>query len=225
MRKVITVISLMLIIACLGFAQEIKKNQSSQLLKEDSNNSYKSDKITDLDLIQALEIAGIRIHKFDLGQFDTTYNLLMFADEYVGGKIVKTDTIFSGNNIYSFYEKGSKDYFLDYIDQIKIFTKDEENKTSLYIETYGMGIKNEIAFEKTDKKQFFQWRNYLNTTWKLNKKIPLMVFASSWEDKKYGFQRFCGVVNLIENEKGTNELLSSSPHYFSVSYLVTEIKE
>jgi magnesium-transporting ATPase (P-type) len=49
MRKVITVFSLMLIITCLGFAQEIKKNQSTQLLKEDSNNSYKIDKITDLD--------------------------------------------------------------------------------------------------------------------------------------------------------------------------------
>jgi hypothetical protein len=143
----------------------------------------------------------------------------------VEGKIVKTDTIFSGNNLYSYFEKGSKDYFIDYIDQIKIFTKDEDNKTSLYFKTYNMGTKKEIAYEKTNIKQFFQWRNYLNTTWKLDKKIPLMVFASSWEDKKYGIQRFCGVVNLIENEKSTKELLSLSPHYFSVNFLVTKIKK
>jgi hypothetical protein len=51
-----------------------------------------------------------------------------------------------------------------------------------------------------------------------------MVYASSWKDKEYGLQRFCGAVNLSENDKKTKELLSSSPHYFSIYYMVTEIK-
>jgi hypothetical protein len=53
----------------------------------------------------------------------------------------------------------------------------------------------------------------------------LLIFASSWKDKTYNFHRFCGVVSLKENDKQTNELLTSSPKYYLISYKVTSQKK
>jgi hypothetical protein len=50
-----------------------------------------------------------------------------------------------------------------------------------------------------------------------------MVFASSWEDKQRGFQRFCGVVNLTAGEEGTEELLRESPTYVMFTYRVSPV--
>ena len=65
----------------------------------------------------------------------------------------------------------------------------------------------EINLGKTDNRQFYNWREYEETKWKLNEKVPLLIFASSWLDKEYNFHRFCGVVNLKENDERTQELL------------------
>jgi hypothetical protein len=43
-------------------------------------------------------------------------------------------------------------------------------------------------------------------------------------DEKAGGYRFCGVVNLSEDDEGTKELLSYSPNYFLINYMVTEAK-
>lgn len=56
----------------------------------------------------------------------------------------------------------------------------------------------------------------------MGKKIPLMVFASSWKDETYGFERFCGVAYLTENGEYTNQLLTQSPSYIVISNLVRE---
>lgn len=221
----IMVFSVLTLVTNQSYSQEFKKNKATQLLKEDPNNDVRPAAISNLDLIRALEIAGIRIYKFNLGQFDKTYNMSILFDEYVNGKIIKTDTMALQNNLYHYYESGSENYFLDYIDQLKIFTKDEENKTTLYFETYDMGFQKELSYVRTDKEQFYTWRKYLTTLWKLNKKIPILVYASSWFDKEIGFHRFCGATNLSDNDPQTIELLSLSPHYYMVSYVVTEIKE
>ena len=203
-----------------GLAQEIKKDVRPQILKEDEQNLYKTDQISELDILQALEFAGIRVYKFNLGQFDKKYIYYVMTDEYLDGKIVNTDTLIAYYNDYHYYQRGTEDYFLDYIDQIKIFTKEEENKLKLNIRTYAMSTKKELKYEKKNDKQFYNLRRYINSSWILDKKIPLLVYASSWEDKKYGFQRFCGASELEENDKDTEELLSSSPHYFLISYKV-----
>ncbi|MBE9510375.1 MAG: DUF5041 domain-containing protein [Bacteroidetes bacterium] len=224
MKHLILLISITLLFVTNGYSQETKKDTRCQFLKEHGNNFYRSDQISDLDLIQALEVAGIRIYKFNIGEFDKKYNFYLMVDEYIDGEIVKTDTLIDDNNQYHYYETGTKEYFLDFIDQIKIFTKDEENKSSLHIRTYKISTKKEIVYKKTDENQFYNWRSYSITSWKLDKKIPLMVYASSWKDKKYGFHRFCGVVNLSQNDERTEKLLSSSPHYFVIYYKVTDIE-
>jgi hypothetical protein len=204
------------------FGQEFKKDDRIQQFKEDGHNYYRSDKLTELDLVQGLEMVGVRISKFDIGEFDRKYQLCVMVEEFLKGKIVKADTVYMGDNEYSYYTTGENKRYVDYINQIKIFTKEDSNKLTLLFDTYTTEFKKEIKYRKTNPNQFFMLRNYLNVKWKLNKKIPLMIYASSW-DAGDG-QRFCGVVNLSEGEELTNELLTNSPNYFLVSYKIIDIK-
>jgi hypothetical protein len=184
---------------------------------------YNVSEITTLDLLEALDLASIRIFKFGLGSFDKEYKFQIFADEYLDGKLVNTDTLLDHTNVYGFFIE--EDYFPGFIDQLKIFTKTEENQSELRLNTYAFSIKKEVSLNINDERQFFIWREYKDATWKLNQKVPLLVFASSWLDKKYDFHRFCGVVKLAENEKDTKELLKSSPNYITISYKVSEKSE
>jgi len=105
------------------------------------------------------------------------------------------------------------------------FTKEEENKLTLRFQTYAGSVGDILSYKKTNENQFFTLRRYINTTWVINKKIPLLVFASSWEDKKYGIQRFCGASELKLNDKESEKLLSSSPHYYLFSYKVVNVED
>ena len=63
-------------------AQKVRPDQRLQLLKEDSQNSYQSNSITNLDLLQALDFAGIQIKKFNLGEFQERYQLHLITETY-----------------------------------------------------------------------------------------------------------------------------------------------
>lgn len=204
------------------YSQHFKSDTRISILKEDGNNIYKSDKITNLDLIQALEVVGISINKYNLGFFDKEYKFFILMDEYKNGENIKSDTILDYNNKYIYFVEGEKDYYSDYIDQIKIISKVDDSTLTLHFSTYGIKTKEEIQYTKYDKESFYNLRSYTDTKWSLNKKIPLLVYASSWKDKRRGFQRFCGVVNLSRNNKETDALLTSSPHYYMISYLISE---
>ena len=204
-------------------AQEFKPDNRMQLLKEDGNNQYQSSEITQLDLLHALDFMGVRVHKFQLGRFDQEYRFHLIAETYEKGTMVKTDTLLAENNQYGYFRTGETDYFLDYIDQLKFITKSDDNRSTVRLYTYALSTKREIELKKWDDQQFYNWRFFSDAHWELNKKIPLMVFASSWEDKHYGFHRFCGVVNLKEGDEGTEELLQESPTYVLFSYRVSPI--
>jgi len=192
--------------------------------KEDEVNLYRSDQVTNLDLLQALELSGIRIHKFQIGKFDKKYGLLIMISEIKDGKEIKTDTVFNGYNDYDYYKTGGNEFNTDFIDQIKIISKVEDTTLIFYFSTYGQSFKERLHYEKYEGASFYNIRSYTDTKWCINEKIPLLIFASSWKDKQGGFQRFCGAVNLSRNDEKTDELLSSSPHYFLISYLVKEFK-
>lgn len=202
---------------------EKKLDKRSQLEKEDANNLYSQSKISTLDLIEALELASIRVHKFDIGEFNKEYKLHIFSEEYVNGKLIKTDTLLDFKNDYGFWIDGN--YNQGFIDQIKVFTKTDENNSVLKIRTYALETRKQINLGKTDHRQFYHWREYENTKWKINEKIPLLIFASSWLDKIGNFHRFCGVVKLKENDEKTTELLTSSPNYIVINYKISEIEK
>jgi hypothetical protein len=205
-------------------SQQFKRDTRLQTIKEDAYNMYQSDKVSNLDLIEALELSGIAINKFYFGTFDKQYNFILIIDEFKDGKIANSDTVLNDNNEYHYYTTGSKEVSTDYIDQLKIFSKTQDTSLIFYFKIYDMSFKKNIQFKKYDKNSYYYFRSYFDTKWSLNEKIPLLVYASSWLDKKGGFQRFCGVANLTRNSDKTTELLTSSPHYFMISYLVTEIK-
>jgi hypothetical protein len=210
----------MLLIPFSALSQEAISDTRSQLEKEDSNNSYGQEKITKLDLLEALDLASIRIHKFALGEFDKEYKLRIVADEYYQGEIVNTDTLLDYNNLYSYGVDGK--HYPGYIDQIKVFSKTEDNQAELLIKTYALSTKKEISLTREDERQFFNWREFEKTPWEIDKKVPLLIFASSWLDKKHDFHRFCGVVMLNDGDKETKQLLRSSPNYIIISYQVSE---
>ena len=214
----------LLIFLMLGLAAHAQdKNpvdQRTQLEKEDSSDLYRQGEITTLDLLEALELAGVRVHKFQIGTFDKEYKLQIFADEYIQGKLIKSDTLVDFKNDYGFWIDG--EYNQGFIDQIKIFTKTEDNYSKLNIRTYALGTTKEINLGRTDHRQFYNWRAYQDTQWKMNQKVPLMIFASSWLDKTYNFHRFCGVINLKENDEDTQELLDYSPNYIVINYKISQ---
>lgn len=207
-----------------SFCQEYQKDIKTKTQKEDLHNKYQSDLISKTDLLKALEMSGIGIFKFPLDSFDKRYKLSINLDEYVDSKKVSSKTIYSFNNTYIHYKEDSsnaKAYF-DYIDQLLFFYKETDSLSTLKIETYGGAIGG-IKLKKNNarKNQYYNWRSYSKTNWSLNKNIPLLIYASSWYDKKYNFERFCGVVDLSKDEKGTKELLDNSPHYYLISYEVS----
>lgn len=207
-----------LIINSVMFAQGIERNNERQSVKEDGTNYYRSDDLNQLDVLEALDFAGIKINKFKIGSFDTTHNIIFTIEEFLNSKLRKTDTIFNRNNLYGFYI-GEKRYN-DYIDQIKIISKQEGGTCKGKIETYVGSDGFKLVGDTTTKNRYYNWRSFINPTWKLNKKVPLMIYASSWTDKEYGIQRFCGTIELKENDDDTKELLKKSPHYYLFAYIV-----
>lgn len=205
-----------------ALAQSHKPDHRPTLLKEDPNNEFRSDEISTIDLLHALEVAGISLFKFDLGRFDRPYDFRLLADLYQDGAWQRTDTLLAASNQYAYFEKGTEAYFLDYISQLKIISRTDDNAATLHIRIPShLDAARSLALEKTAENQFFVWRRYLDTHWEPDRKVPLLVFASSWKDERSDYHRFCGVVHLREGEAGTEELLSSSPQYYVISYQVT----
>lgn len=199
---------------------EYKIDNRTQEQKEHSISDIKDISLS--DLVEILKFQGIEINKFKLGKFNKRYRLFLIADEYLYGKIISSDTIVNQSNTYYHFE--SEKPFYDFIDQITIITKDvpKEKKSELLIKTHGFSMNWFLEMKNMEKENVLYWRKYTNTKWELNKKIPLLIYASSWLDKKYGVRRFCGVRFLKENDEGTNELLNFSPNYVKISYLVSE---
>ena len=197
-----------------------KLDERPQIQKEHEEANLND--ISVLDLVDILKFQGIEINKFKLGTFDKKYKLYIIKEEYLNGQIFSSDTIVDLGNSYNYYE--SEKQYYDFIDQITIITKDipEEKKSQFLIKTYAMSINSVIEMKNMEKENTLHWRKYTDTKWELNKKIPLLVYASTWLDKKHNIRRFCGVNYLKENDKGTNELLNNSPNYMKISYLVTE---
>jgi hypothetical protein len=202
------------------FSQDFqyKKDIRPQKVKEDRHNMYQSEQINQLDLIRALELAGVHIYKIPLKHFDKKHTLIVNLDEYIQGEKVKTTAIFQGDNTY-IYPTDTIPFF-DYIDQLLFFTKEEGNDLFVTFYSYAMGSRQKLS--KKEDGHFYNWRTYSKTTWVINKEIPLLVYASSWHDAKYDIERFCGVADLSLSEKASKELFDNSPHYFVISYKVSE---
>ena len=220
MKKYYLILFICLLTIRVSFGQEFKVDHRTQLEKENPMNRFHPEKTSMLDLLEVIEIQGITINKFEFGKFNKQYNIILLSDQYENGDFIKTDTLSQFESTYHYYKKG-KPYF-DFIDKIKIITKDKDTEIKLFIKSYSFSSEAKVELKRTSINSFFNWRRYKKTEWELDKKIPLMVFASSWKDEEYGFDRFCGVLYLTDNGKDTNELLALSPSYVVIYYRVEE---
>jgi hypothetical protein len=211
--------------------QDIKYHPDNrpQGLKEDKYNTYQTDRIGELELLKALEIAGIRVFSIPVSPaFDKEYKLSVSVDEYVKGEKVNSIPILNGSNTYIHFPGDTMPPSFDYIPKLTLFTKDEDTIQTLSVHHYG-GSRSGIVLKKTKIEewqrpgtQFYNWRAYSKTDWKLNEEVPLLVYASAWYDEKFKIFRFCGVVDLSHSEEATQELFDNSPHYYVINMKVSE---
>ncbi|MDO6432698.1 DUF5041 domain-containing protein [Flavitalea sp. BT771] len=226
MHKIVVVIGLFVCSNLNG--QHYLKDARSPAQKEDPYNSYQSDFISKTDLLKALELAGVQVFKFPLASFAKEYKLSVTVDEYVDGKKGRSIDLYAiGKNTYTYFKDSSLDIhhglFTDFIDQLTFLSRNENDSSIiLALTTYAGSDRIRLAKRQTRKFQYYNWRRFSKTDWVLNRETPLLVCASSWYDPKNNVERFCGVVDLSRDEKETRKLLSASPHYYLISYKVSE---
>lgn len=211
------------------FAQdfEYRKDTRSQREKEDSFGMYQSEQISTVEILQAMGIMGMNIFKFPLNPFDEKYNILITLDEYEKGEKVQSEEITRMSNMYYFFEGESMEDedptpYMDYLDQLLIYAKENTEDVALTISSYSMNARSRLEKKKERVRQNYYWRRYTKANWKLNESVPLLVYASSWWDEMNKLERFCGVVDLSLKEEYTQELLDNSPHYYVISLKVYE---
>ncbi|MGJ7032042.1 hypothetical protein [Niabella hirudinis] len=224
MIKITSSILLVLLMATIqGNSQSFRKNSNRQSQKEDANNVLNSEDRSQLDILEALDFAGIKIHKFRFAEFDTSYKITFIVEEFEDKKLKEKTILFSDRNYYRFWDHDS--VFFDYVDQAKFVTKDDSNGSKLFFKTYQLSSNGGIQLNKNtaDLKRFYIWRDYIPLKWHLDKKTPVMLYASSWFDKDIGQYRFCGASILEPGEENTEIFLSNSPHYFLISYIVSKL--
>jgi len=226
MKKVF-VIFVCVLISINAISQDIqyRKDDRPQNVKEDGFNFYQVDLISKIDILKALEIVGVRIFSIPISPvFEKEYKVSLILDEYVEGKKINSQDIpFTprGNNTYVHFIDNVP--YFDYISNFTVFTHDNDTMQTLKINHYG-GSRSGINLKKNKVREWqsYHWRAYSKVDWKLNEEVPLLVFASTWLDERFGFERFCGVADLSMDEEATRELLDFSPHYFVLSLKVSE---
>lgn len=217
---ILTVIS----INC-GLAQTFKKDTRSKIEKEDSNNTYNIESISTLDLMQILDIAGLKLNTFEIDPFDTIRQIEIYLDEYKNGVLINMDTIFSDNNQYNYYVADLDEFYFDYLDKIKVITKKSNQNIVLDLRTYKSRFSKILEIDKTCEHQFYEIRRYIPYKLSINEKVPLMIYGSSWKDKSCNIQRFCGARVLSKQSKETIELLDLSPHYYKLSIEISNVNQ
>ena len=226
MKKVfITFFSALISISAIAQDIQYRKDERPQNVKEDTYNQYQVNDISEIDILKALEMLGIRIFNIPISPaFEKEFFLSLMLDEYVDGKMINSKDIIPNHpllksNTYRHEQDGV--WYFDYISRITIFSKDNDTTLSLTVRSLAGSFSGASLHKKKLREgQFYLWRAYRKKEWKLNEVVPMLVFASSWHDGR--FERFCGTVDLSEDEEATKELLEKSPHYFVLSLKVSE---
>jgi hypothetical protein len=218
---------LLLFIACGLFSlntysQNFKKDLRPDSVKEDYMDEYQAGQINKVDLLRALNSLGVRVFNCQLlTRFTKTYNLTVNVDEFVNGKMINTKNVSPNEkNIYFFWEKDKQ--YADYANKIQLITRDADSVSILSVDIMGNTTGMKLKKHMDRKNQWYGWRRFSETNWTLNAKIPLLVYSSSWYDRKFDIERSCGAVDLSNDKAATKELLDNSSHYFLISYKISD---
>lgn len=209
------------------FGQQYEKDQRTAIERQDEHNRYNANHISQVQILKALELAGVNVFNISLKPFDKAYQFDIILTEYKDGEIVKRRSVgVMNDNTYRYYKNNdpfTNKVSVDYIDQITFFAKDMDSLVYLKVETY-IGALQGIKLTKhlTRHGQGYSWRSYSKTDWKLNQEIPVLVYASSWVDKTHRIERSCAAADLSSNILEAKALFDNSPHYYVISYVVFE---
>jgi hypothetical protein len=219
------------LISVSAVSQDVKyaRDNRPQNMKEDRHDMYQTGRIGELELLKALEMAGVRIFSIPISPaFEREYRLSLHIDEYVKGEKVNSIPVLDGANTYIHFPGDTMPPYFDYFPKLTLFTLDSDTAQTLSVHHYGGSrsgiVLKRIRIEEWQRpgQQSYTWRAYSKTDWKLNEDVPLLVYASAWYDEKYKIFRFCGVVDLSHSEEATRELFDNSPHYYVISLKVSE---
>lgn len=202
----------------------LKPNTGRASVKEDSQNKYNAENISTLDILKALELLDINISKVALPKTDKECYLGVTIDEYAKDKLIKSDTIWLGNNTYVYWERGDTTIYKDFIDEMTIMTKEtkEDSIVQVRIERYSGAFTTRIKYKPENKDSFYNIRDFIPQELKYGEKIPMIAIASSWFDPKHNMTRFCGALKLSMDNDDTQSLLNNSPNYYIVSYIINQ---
>ncbi|MDL2241307.1 DUF5041 domain-containing protein [Bacteroidales bacterium OttesenSCG-928-L03] len=201
-----------------------RQDDRPQEVKEDQYDLYQTGLVSELDLLHALELLGVQIFIVPISPaFEKEYKMTIVCREYVDSVEVKSRNInlnYARNNTYPYYVDTVRHF--DYIPRLAFYTQEKDSTLFARIETFGSTTGCTLKKNIVREGQFYRWRRYSQTDWKLNEEVPLLVYASSWYDERFKINRFCGVVDLSLDEEQTKELLDNSPHYYMISLKVYE---
>ena len=219
-----SIISILISISAISQDIQYRKDERPQNVKEDRLDLYQVNRISELDILKALEIIGVRIFGIPISPaFEKEYSISLKLDEYINGKKTNSQDITftpTGTNTYFYFEENVP--YFDYLPKFTIFTHNNDTIERLTINSY-QGNRREVLKKNIIRKtQYYTWRAYSKIDWKLNEEVPLLVFASSWYDERIRTDRFCGVADLSLSEEDTKELFDNSPHYYVISLKVYE---
>jgi hypothetical protein len=221
MKTIIFLASVLISTNC--YSQKLKIDQRPDSVKEDYMDAYQASQISKVDLLSVLDDLGVRIFKCQLlPKFTKTYQLSVTLDEFVNGKKVESKEISpDANNLYFYWEQNKQ--YTDYISKIKFVAKDVDSADLVTVDIMGNTIGG-IKLMKQKKRihQFYTWRAFSVINWELNKQVPMLIYSSSWYDKRFNIERSCGAVDLSKDKAATKDLIDNSPHYFMISYKITQ---
>lgn len=201
----------------------------SQDLRKEKLDKINSSEITQTDFLQALELAGIKIHKFDIGVFESVYKIKFVTEEFRNSELYKSDTLdYDIENVeYLYPDTNQVSKEVEYIEVfsrvIRVFTQIHKEKLLFQIKTPRVTFTEDLEFRLENDEVFYKIVEYENTKWKLDEKVPLLLCGSSWIDTN-GIRRFCSATSMGNNSRSL-ELLDSSSHYYIISYIIEEFED
>ena len=184
----------------------------------------RNQQISNQDLIEALQFAGVDIFKFKIDSHKHDYDFFITVDEYDSTHgLRRIDTLLADQTKFDLLSHTGK-WLSAYVDQFRFLTKVLNNKyDTIYLRLGANHISTwktlHIAPEFAKKHYWVRFKDQRST---VGKRIPMLFFGSEWTETHNGVQvtRFCSLKELEPTLQGPT--IKLIPHYFIVSYVLSE---
>lgn len=161
------------------------------------------------DVALAIKMLGVDVFKYDFGNQDIQYALVVYIDELVDGSVIKSKSYKLGN----WTAENSKR-------ELRIFSKISSDTASVYwIKVSHPNMETMERFEVSPEfRKIHFWKQIVPGEISYNKKVPLLFYGLAWEAELKGRKvlRFCWGEEIARDMN--NPTLRKVRHMFLVSY-------